>query len=248
MTEKVSRDDYFTAAFELLAAGGKSALTTTAVCRRIGVTTGSLYHHFGSGAAFYRAVIDYWENDVTVAQRRRVDAVADPRERLATLEQAAREADHEVEKAIRSWAMADRYVAAAQQRVDQVRHEHLTKHYIEAGFTPARAKCADESPLNQPIWLAPPGAPGIVPVHPKLLSSQMPQSKPNGVENHRPGLSAIRKPSKSSLAYLLVSGYGFFCGSAAAGSAAPTDIAKPATAPAIANNLRDMICLSPVSQ
>lgn len=52
MTEKVSRDDYFTAAFELLAAGGKSALTTTAVCRRIGVTTGSLYHHFGSGAAF----------------------------------------------------------------------------------------------------------------------------------------------------------------------------------------------------
>lgn len=62
-----------------------------------------------------------------------------PRERLATLEQAAREADHEVEKAIRSWAMADRYVAAAQQRVDQVRHEHLTKHYIEAGFTPARA-------------------------------------------------------------------------------------------------------------
>ncbi|CPW49057.1 TetR/AcrR family transcriptional regulator [Mycobacteroides abscessus] len=139
MTEKVSRDDYFTAAFELLAIGGKSALTTTAVCRRIGVTTGSLYHHFGSGAALYRAVIDYWENDVTVAQRRRVDAVADPRERLATLEQAAREADHEVEKAIRSWALADRYVAAAQQRVDQVRHEHLTKHYIEAGFTPARA-------------------------------------------------------------------------------------------------------------
>ncbi len=89
MTEKVSRDDYFTAAFELLAIGGKSALTTTAVCRRIGVTTGSLYHHFGSGAAFYRAVIDYWENDVTVAQRRRVDAVADPRERLATLEQGS---------------------------------------------------------------------------------------------------------------------------------------------------------------
>ncbi|CPZ91586.1 Putative transcriptional regulator%2C TetR family [Mycobacteroides abscessus] len=28
MTEKVSRDDYFTAAFELLAIGGKSALTT----------------------------------------------------------------------------------------------------------------------------------------------------------------------------------------------------------------------------
>ncbi len=139
MTEKVSRHDYFTAAFELLAAGGKPALTTTAVCRRIGVTTGSLYHHFGSGAGFYRAVIDYWENDITTAQRRRVDEVSDPQERLVVLEQAAREADHEVEKAIRAWAMADRYVTAAQHRVDQVRHQHLTKHYIEAGFAPDRA-------------------------------------------------------------------------------------------------------------
>ncbi len=139
MTEKVARHDYFTAAFELLAAGGKPALTTTAVCRRIGVTTGSLYHHFGSGAGFYRAVIDYWENDVTTAQRQRVDEVDNPRERLVVLEQAAREADHEVEKAIRAWAMADRYVAAAQHRVDQVRHKHLTKHYIDAGFEPGRA-------------------------------------------------------------------------------------------------------------
>ncbi|MFD6198235.1 TetR/AcrR family transcriptional regulator [Mycobacteriaceae bacterium NPDC060252] len=139
MTEKVSRQDYFTAAFELLATSGKPALTTTAVCRKIGVTTGSLYHHFGSGVGFYRAVIDYWENDVTTAQRRRIDEVANPRERLAVLEQAARDADHEVEKAIRAWAMEDRYVAAAQHRVDQVRHKHLTKHYIEAGFKPDRA-------------------------------------------------------------------------------------------------------------
>ncbi|MEU9807433.1 TetR/AcrR family transcriptional regulator [Mycobacterium sp. NPDC050853] len=139
MAEKVSRDDYFRAAFELLALGGKPALTTTAVCRRIGVTTGSLYHHFGSGAEFYKAVIDHWENEVTAAQRKRVDEVADPQERLEVLEQAARDADHEVEKAIRVWATADRYVAAAQHRVDQVRHKHLTKHYITAGFGPNRA-------------------------------------------------------------------------------------------------------------
>ncbi|MGH3722982.1 MAG: TetR/AcrR family transcriptional regulator [Mycobacterium sp.] len=139
MTEKVSRDDYFKAAFELLATGGKPALTTTAVCRRIGVTTGSLYHHFGSGADFYNAVIDYWENDVTASQMQRANAVTDPRERLAVLEQAARDVDHEVEKAIRAWSLADRYVAAAKHRVDQVRHKHLTRHYIEAGFDPTRA-------------------------------------------------------------------------------------------------------------
>ncbi|MUM17226.1 TetR/AcrR family transcriptional regulator [Mycobacterium sp. CBMA271] len=139
MTEKVSRNDYFRAAFELLALGGKPALTTTAVCRRIGVTTGSLYHHFGSGAQFYMAVIDYWENEVTAAQLKQVAAVRDPQERLAVLEQTARDADHEVEKAIRGWPAADRYVSAAMHRVDQVRHKHLTRHYIEAGFDPARA-------------------------------------------------------------------------------------------------------------
>ncbi len=139
MTEKVSRDDYFQAAFRLLAEGGKPALTTTAVCRRLGVTTGSLYHHFGSGSEFYKAVIDHWENEVTLAQRQRADAVPDPRERLTVLEQAARDADHEAEKAIRAWAGTDRYVSAAMQRVDQVRHKHLTKSYIDAGFAPARA-------------------------------------------------------------------------------------------------------------
>ncbi|MBB4854302.1 AcrR family transcriptional regulator [Mycobacteroides chelonae] len=139
MTEKVSRDDYFKAAFELLATGGKPALTTTAVCRRLGITTGSLYHHFGSGAEFYKAVIGHWENEVTPAQRRRADAVSDPRERLAVLEQLVRDADHEAEKAIRAWASTDRHVAAAMQRVDQVRHRHLTKSYVDAGFDPARA-------------------------------------------------------------------------------------------------------------
>ncbi|AKC39553.1 TetR family transcriptional regulator [Mycolicibacterium phlei] len=139
MTERVSQLDYFRAAFELLAQGGKTALTTTGVCRRLSVTTGSLYHHFGSGAEFYKAVIDHWENEVTPAQRQRVDAVTDPRERLAVLEQTARDADHEAEKAIRAWAATDRYVAAAMQRVDQIRHKHLTKSYIEAGFDPVRA-------------------------------------------------------------------------------------------------------------
>lgn len=139
MADRVSRNDYFRAAFELLAEGGKAALTTTAVCKRLGVTTGSLYHHFGSGADFYRAVIDHWENEVTLAQRQSVDAVADPKERLALLEELARSADHEAEKAIRAWAANDRVVAAALHRVDQARHKHLTKHYIDVGIDPAKA-------------------------------------------------------------------------------------------------------------
>ena len=137
--ERLAREDYFAAAFELLAEGGKSALTTTSVCRRLGVTTGSLYHHFASGPDFYAAFIEHWENEVSPALRRRADQVSDPRKRLDVLVQIAREGNHDAEKAIRAWAMSDPTVAAAQARVDKVRHEHLTRALTDAGIPLKRA-------------------------------------------------------------------------------------------------------------
>jgi AcrR family transcriptional regulator len=139
MAERVSRADYFRAAFELLAEGGKQVLTTVAVSNRLGVTTGSLYHHFGSGVAFYQAVIDYWENEHAPAQRQYADAVADPRERIGAFLVLARTADHDLEKAIRAWAATDEAVAAALHRVDRARHTHLTKSYVQAGIERAQA-------------------------------------------------------------------------------------------------------------
>ena len=137
--ERTTREDYFRAAFELLAEGGKPALTTTSVCDRLGVTTGSLYHHFQSGPGFYAAFIEHWENDVSPALRQRADNVADPRERLEVLMRIARDGNHDSEKAIRAWSMADRTVAAAQRRVDEARHAHLTRALADAGIEPDRA-------------------------------------------------------------------------------------------------------------
>lgn len=137
--ERLKREDYFDAAFELLAEGGKPALTTTSVCERLGVTTGSLYHHFQSGPGFYTALIEHWENEVSPALRERADRVSDPRARLDVLQEIAREGDHDAEKAIRAWAMADPTVAAAQRRVDHARHAHLTRALTDAGIEPDRA-------------------------------------------------------------------------------------------------------------
>ena len=131
--------DYFAAAFELLAEGGVSALTTTNVCTRLGVTTGSLYHHFKSGPAFYEAVIDHWENAVSPELRRRADQAGDPVDRLEALHEMALTGDHDAEKAIRAWASSDPMVAAAQQRVDEAREQHLTDAYVAVGIPPARA-------------------------------------------------------------------------------------------------------------
>lgn len=131
--------DYFAAAFDLLAEGGVGALTTTNVCRRLGVTTGSLYHHFESGPAFYEAFIDHWENAVSPALRRRADQAGDPIDRLEALREIALTGNHDAEKAIRAWASSDPMVAAAQRRVDEARERHLTDAYIAAGMPPGRA-------------------------------------------------------------------------------------------------------------
>ena len=138
-TQRLNPVDYFTAAFELLAESGVSALTTTNVCTRLGVTTGSLYHHFESGPAFYEAVIDHWENEVSPELRRRADEAGDPVDRLEALHQMALTGDHDTEKAIRAWASSDPMVAAAQHRVDKAREQHLTDAYIAVGMPPARA-------------------------------------------------------------------------------------------------------------
>lgn len=132
--------DYFAAAFELLAEGGVGALTTTNVCTRLGVTTGSLYHHFDSGPAFYEAVVDHWENEVSPALWRLADEAGDPVDRLEALHGMALTGDHDAEKAIRAWASSDPMVAAAQRRVDEARERHLTDAYVAVGMPPDRAR------------------------------------------------------------------------------------------------------------
>jgi len=137
--ERLSPGDYFAAAFELLAEGGVGALTTTNVCSRLGVTTGSLYHHFESGPAFYEAFIDHWENAVSPALWRRADEAGDAVDRLEALHQVALTGDHDAEKAIRAWASSDPMVAAAQRRVDEARERHLTEAYVAVGMPRDRA-------------------------------------------------------------------------------------------------------------
>ena len=100
---------------------GRGALTTTNVCERLGVTTGSLYHHFESGPAFYAAVIDHWENVLSLEVRNQADQAGDAVDRLQALHDIALFGNHDAEKAIRAWASSDPMVAAAQQRVDEAR-------------------------------------------------------------------------------------------------------------------------------
>jgi AcrR family transcriptional regulator len=134
-----NREGYFTAAMALLARDGRSGLRLATLCRDVGVTSGSFYHHFGGWDAFVDALLEHWE---TVDTRRLAELAArepDPEGRLDVLKHLALTFPHEAETAIRAWAHGDPRVAAVQERVDEQRRRVVADALVAAEVEPDRA-------------------------------------------------------------------------------------------------------------
>ena len=57
---RLTREEWLSRAFELLAREGPSKLHVETLVKRLGVTRGSFYWHFDSRRLFIRALVDYW--------------------------------------------------------------------------------------------------------------------------------------------------------------------------------------------
>ncbi|KRB80457.1 hypothetical protein ASE01_03035 [Nocardioides sp. Root190] len=117
------RDTWFEGANQILATEGYGALKLAALCKRLGVTTGSFYHSFDNWQDFTDSLLENWlrertEQTVTIV-RQHDDAV----ERLLMLAQASAELLHQTEAAIRVWAGVDERVGTVQRKVDEGRYQ-----------------------------------------------------------------------------------------------------------------------------
>ena len=103
---RVRRIDWLDAGLATLAEGGLASVRIGPLCRRVGVTTGSFYHHFAGRAAFLEALIDYWCESQVDAVISLVEAdEGSPIERARKLERFAIElgiGPHD--QAMRDWA------------------------------------------------------------------------------------------------------------------------------------------------
>lgn len=134
-----NREGFFDAAMTLLARQGRSGLRLAALCRAVGVTSGSFYHHFGGWDGFVDALLEHWE---TVDTRRLAEIAArepDPEGRLDVLKHLALTFPHEAETAIRSWAHGDPRVAVVQERVDEQRRRVVLDALVAADVEEERA-------------------------------------------------------------------------------------------------------------
>jgi AcrR family transcriptional regulator len=137
--ESLSRASYFSVALDILAKEGPGSLTITELCRRLGVTKGSFYHHFDGRPQFVDALLDYWVTEHASRLIRISESVSDPEDRIVVLKNIAIGLPHDAEAAIRSWSSRDDRVARAQSEVDRSRREHVRDSYVEAGIPRPRA-------------------------------------------------------------------------------------------------------------
>lgn len=136
---KVTQEQYFTAALEHLAVHGADGLTIGALCRALGVTSGSFYHYFGNWGGFLDALLGHWEDRQTDRIVARAATQATPEMRLRVLQSEAAELPHEAEAAIRAWSQGEEKVRLVQARVDTRRRDELRTIMVDVGVPPVDA-------------------------------------------------------------------------------------------------------------
>jgi len=137
--EGLNRSAYFTSALALLAEGGHDALTIAALCRDLGVTKGSFYHHFRDFSDFVDGLLAYWASEHATRLIALSTAVTDPVERFDILKGIAITLPHGAEAAIRAWSWSNPTVARVQREVDDARLAHITQAGVEVGLPAQRA-------------------------------------------------------------------------------------------------------------
>ncbi|MBF6139424.1 TetR/AcrR family transcriptional regulator [Nocardia farcinica] len=127
MSRVVIKEQYFDTALEVLAELGFKGLNIGLLCRRLGVTSGSFYHHFGSWQGFVDALLEHWENRQIRILRTLNFNQGNPHDDIAAMADLALGLHHAAEAAIRAWAANDESVNLALKRVDESRRRTVHK-------------------------------------------------------------------------------------------------------------------------
>ncbi len=136
---RLNRLHWIEAAMSALAEGGVAALRVEALAKRLSVTKGGFYWHFGDRADLLDAVLATWRHG-------RIDAIThqtncregdDPkavlRDLLDLYAKARNQKGTAIELAVRDWAHRDPSAARVVAEVDEVRLERVAALFRDAG-------------------------------------------------------------------------------------------------------------------
>ena len=132
---RLSAEDWARAALDQIAEEGVNAVAVEPLARRLGVTKGSFYWHFPSREALLKAALERWEQIELEEVFARIEAIAEPRERMREL---FRRVAHEVKSHViyseLLKALDHPVVQPVLHRVSQRRLDYLTASFRQAGL------------------------------------------------------------------------------------------------------------------
>jgi AcrR family transcriptional regulator len=118
-----SAADYFAAAGDLMATGDPRRVTIDALCKKVGTTSGSFYHHFGSLDGFVDSLAANWSERNIATIQAAVANLGDLRGVRRLVNEKLLLQHHELEAAFRAWARTNESMRRAVLQVDQARFE-----------------------------------------------------------------------------------------------------------------------------
>ncbi len=141
MRGQLSRLDWIQAGQELLIDGGISSVKLAALTRRLGVTSGSFYHHFAGFREYLQALADYYGGENVDRIIEALDPVSGPADRIRRIRTLAEEWDvARLDSAMRVWGTSDERARAAVARLDDRLIEILRVSLEELGFSHQEAR------------------------------------------------------------------------------------------------------------
>jgi AcrR family transcriptional regulator len=133
--------DWIEGALQLIAEAGLSALTIGTLAARLGVTKGSFYWHFKGRSELLTGALKQWEHRATTETIAGLSAVANVRQRLHLMLDAATQPPRSRSLyAALAEAAEEPIVRRVLQRVALARTEYLESCYRELGFAQPQAK------------------------------------------------------------------------------------------------------------
>ena len=135
MEEPTGRELWLRAGQDLLRAGGIGAVKLRALTDRLGLTTGSFYHHFSGMADYLDELARFYGAGLSKGSLVH-DQEMDPRERLRRLGAISRDAHlRPLDAAMRDWAGSNELAAEAVRSADEFLLRFIERAFLDLGYT-----------------------------------------------------------------------------------------------------------------
>jgi AcrR family transcriptional regulator len=140
MAKRLTAHDWIDLALRTLAREGFDALKADVLARKLGVSRGSFYWHFGDLDGFHCRVIEHWRQSATEAIIAELERYESRQERLDRLLRRAFGHYNVLEIRMRAWADNNAVAMRAVRDIDHRRCSYIERMLMESGIpAPAAA-------------------------------------------------------------------------------------------------------------